>query len=108
MQDLRKGSTALLLLHLLADRPMYGFELAEALRDRTGGVLDFAEGMLYPMLHKLERTGLLTAEWRSSADGPPRKYYRATPAGLDELRKRTSDWLRFAGAVDAALGIARR
>ena len=55
MQDLRKGSTALLALHVLADEPMYGFQLVEALRARTGGVLDFAEGMLYPMLHKLER-----------------------------------------------------
>src|SRR5438874_2085311 len=58
MQDLRKGSTALLVLHVLADEPMYGFQLVEALRARTGGVLDFAEGMLYPMLHKLERAAV--------------------------------------------------
>ena len=107
MQDLRKGSTALLALHVLDEEPMYGFQLVEALRARTGGVLDFAEGMLYPMLHKLERGGLLTAEWRPSVDGPPRKYYRLTPAGRDELARRRGDWVRFADAVNTALGTRR-
>jgi DNA-binding PadR family transcriptional regulator len=87
---------------------MYGFQLVEALRARTGGVLDFAEGMLYPMLHKLERAGLLAAEWRPSSDGPPRKYYHLTPAGRDELEHRRSEWTRFADAVDTALGLSRR
>ncbi len=108
MQDLRKGSTALLVLHVLADEPMYGFQLVEALRARTGGVLDFAEGMLYPMLHKLERAGLLAAEWQAGADGPPRKYYHLTPAGRDELERRRGEWTRFADAVDTALGLPRR
>ncbi len=87
---------------------MYGFQLAEVLRMRTGGVLDFAEGMLYPMLHKLERTGLLKAEWRPSVEGPPRKYYQPTPAGMQELQRRQDDWRRFADAVDMALGRARQ
>ena len=108
MQDFRKGSTALLVLHVLADEPMYGFQLVEALRARTGGVLDFAEGMLYPMLHKLERAGLLAAEWRPSSDGPPRKYYHLTSAGRDELEHRRGEWTRFADAVDTALGLSRR
>ena len=108
MKDLRKGSTALLILHVLAQEPMYGFQLADALRERTGGVLDFAEGMLYPMLHKMEGSGLLAAEWRASLDGPPRKYYWPTQAGREELVRRRADWTRFAGAVDAALELERR
>ncbi len=107
MQDLRKGSTALLALHTLDEEPMYGFQLIEALRERTGGVLDFAEGMLYPMLHKLERAGLLASEWRPSLDGPPRKYYSLTPAGRAELGQRRNDWVRFTDAVDLALGTRR-
>jgi PadR family transcriptional regulator PadR len=95
-----------LVLHLLAEEPMYGFQLSEALRARTGGVLAFAEGMLYPMLHKLERTGLLAGEWRPGVDGPPRKYYRVTAAGLEELRRRREEWVQFAAAVNAALGRA--
>ena len=82
-------------------------KLIEALRERTGGVLDFAEGMLYPMLHKLERAGLLAAEWRPSLDGPPRKYYSLTSAGRGELGQRRDDWLRFSTAVDMALGTRR-
>lgn len=105
MQDLRKGSTALLVLNLLDDEPMYGFQLIEALRTSTGGVLDFAEGMLYPVLHKLERDGLLAGDWRPSLEGPPRKYYRVTDAGRAELRRRRQDWEQFAGAIDAALGL---
>lgn len=108
MQDLRKGSTSLLVLQVLAGEPMYGFQLAEALWERTGGVLEFAEGMLYPILHKLERAGLLISEWRPSVEGPPRRYYRLTPAGMDELEQRRADWARFADAVDSALGRARR
>src|SRR2546421_13026563 len=96
MQDFRKGSTALLVLHVLADEPMYGFQLVEALRARTGGVLDFAEGMLYPMLHKLERAGLLAAEWRPSSDGPSRKYYRLTDAGRAAPERRPHGWTRLA------------
>jgi DNA-binding PadR family transcriptional regulator len=92
----------------LAEEPMYGFQLITALRERTNGVLDFAEGMLYPMLHKLERAQLLAGEWRPSADGPPRKYYRLTPAGWEELQRRRAEWTRFADAVDAALGQGRR
>ena len=103
MQDLRKGSTALLLLQLLAAEPMYGFQLTEALKARTRGVLDFPEGLLYPTLHKLERAGYLSAEWRPSTEGPPRKYYNLTAAGLSELQRRRADWQRFAGAVEAAL-----
>ena len=107
MQDLRKGSTALLVLHVLAEESMYGFQLTEALRARTGGALQFPEGLLYPMLHKLERAGWLSAEWRPSTEGPPRKYYQLTAAGDAELVRRRSDWTRFAGAVDVALGARR-
>ncbi len=107
MQDLRKGSTTLLILQLLADEPMYGFQLADALRGETGGVLDFAEGLLYPTLHKLERSGLLTAEWRPSTEGPPRKYYVLTAPGREELQRRRTDWSRFSSAIDAALGLRR-
>ena len=108
MRDLRKGSTMLLALHVLSETPMYGFELADELMARTGGVLAFAEGMLYPMLHKMEREGLLVSEWRPSADGPPRKYYAPTTEGTRELARRRADWDRFATALGSALGAPKR
>jgi PadR family transcriptional regulator, regulatory protein PadR len=105
MRDLRKGSSALLLLHLLRERPMYGFELAESLRAGTGGLLDFKEGTLYPALHRLEAEGLVESFWQASPSGPQRRYYRLTPAGEAGLTERRADWIRLTEAVNGALGI---
>ena len=81
LRELRKGTASLLLLDLLAARPMYGFEIAEALRERTNGVLDFKEGTLYPALHRLEAEGLVKPYWQDSPRGPRRRYYRLTARG---------------------------
>ena len=84
LRELRKGTASLLLLDLLSARPMYGFELAEALRQRTNGVLTFKEGTLYPALHRLEAEGLVKPFWQDSPRGPRRRYYlpdRAGPQG---------------------------
>jgi DNA-binding PadR family transcriptional regulator len=105
MRDLRKGSSALLLLHLLRERPMYGFELSEGLRANTGGLLAFKEGTLYPALHRLEAEGLVESYWQASPSGPRRRYYRLTPAGQAGLAERRADWIRLMEAVNGALGI---
>jgi len=105
MRDLRKGSSALLLLHLLRERPMYGFELSECLRASTGGLLAFKEGTLYPALHRLEEEGLVESFWQASPSGPQRRYYRLTQAGEAGLAERRADWIRLMEAVNGALGI---
>jgi PadR family transcriptional regulator PadR len=105
MRDLRKGSSALLLLHLLRARPMYGFELVEQLQASTGGALDFKEGTLYPALHRLEEEGLVESFWQASQSGPRRRYYRLTQVGLDALAERRAQWIRLMEAVNGALGI---
>src|SRR5215212_7274661 len=105
MRDLRKGSSALLLLHLLRERPMYGFELAERLRADTGGTLDFKEGTLYPALHRLEEEGLVESFWQASPAGPKRRYYRLTETGTAALAERRTQWIRLTEAVNGALGI---
>lgn len=104
-RELRKGSTALLLLHLLAERPMYGFELAEQVKVSTDGVLAFKEGTLYPALHRLEADGLVESFWRKSPSGPRRRYYRLTPAGRGALAERRTEWRKLTEAVNGALGI---
>ena len=104
-RELRKGSTGLLLLHLLADRPMYGFELAERLRAGTRGLLATKEGTLYPALHRLEADGLVASFWQASPAGPRRRYYRLTPAGQAALGERRAEWRRLTEAVNGALGI---
>lgn len=105
MRELRKGSSALLLLHLLAERPMYGFELAERLRDSTDGLLAFKEGTLYPALHRLEREGLVESFWQDSPAGPRRRYYRLTGRGRAGLTEQRAQWIRLTEAINGALGI---
>jgi PadR family transcriptional regulator PadR len=102
--QLRKGSTALVLLHLIAVRPTYGFELAERLRERTDGVLAAKEGTLYPALHSLEADGLVESYWQDSPSGPRRRYYRITQAGREALTQRRAQWTMLMEAVNAALG----
>lgn len=104
MRDLRKGSSALLLLHVLRERPMYGFELAEQLPASTGGALDFKQGTLYPALHRLEAEGLVESFWQASPAGPRRRYYRLTTAGSAALTERRAQWVRLVEAVNGALG----
>jgi len=99
-----KASSTLLLLQLLSERPMYGFELAELVRARTKNVLDFKEGTLYPALYRLERDGLVEAYWQDNPAGPRRCYYRLTPGGRVALAERRADWTRLVEAIDGALG----
>ena len=108
LRELRKGTASLLLLDLLAARPMYGFELAEALRERTNGVLAFKEGTLYPALHRLEAEGLVTPYWQDSPRGPRRRYYRLTARGRHALDERRAQWRTLVEAIDGALTAENR
>ena len=103
LRELRKGTASLLLLDLLATRPMYGFELAEALRERTNGVLAFKEGTLYPALHRLAAEGLVAPYWQESPRGPRRRYYRLTARGRKALAERRAHWRTLVEAIDGAL-----
>ena len=103
LRELRKGTASLLLLDLLATRPMYGFELAEALRERTNGVLAFKEGTLYPALHRLAAEGLVKPYWQESPRGPRRRYYRLTARGRKALAERRAHWRTLVEAIDGAL-----
>ena len=77
-RDLRKGSVEILLLTLLEEEPMYGYQLAKELRRRSRGYFEFKEGTLYPALHRMEKDGLLTSYWDVVEEGPSRKYYAET------------------------------
>lgn len=67
-----------------------------------------SEGTIYPLLSRLRRDGLVTTTWRESVAGPPRRYYRITPAGSTALTAFTADWTGFRDAVDALLGTWER
>ena len=97
--DMRKGSTTILILSLLAERPMYGYQVAKDLATRSGGIFEFKEGTLYPALHRMEKDGLLTSFWEVVEEGPSRKYYAITDQGRDVLARKSHVWSDFARAL---------
>jgi PadR family transcriptional regulator PadR len=113
MRELKKGSLSLLVLHLLRERPSYGYELCEQLRERSGGTLSFEDGAVYPLLHELERQHVVEGYWETTAAGtdgaaadrrgPRRRYYRLTSQGLHALGAALSDWQTFSAAVTRVL-----
>lgn len=100
---LMSGIPELVVLRLLAEREMYGYEVARALRMVSQGALSFGEGVLYPALHTMETRGLLRAR-SQLADGRTRIYYRVTPKGRRRLERLTSGWRRVSEAVERVLG----
>ncbi len=97
------GIPELLVLRLLADRQMYGYELVSAIRESTDQVIDFGEGVVYPLLHSLEHEGLLATR-RCQVNGRPRVYYRITRKGRRRLERSADDWSRITEAVRRVLG----
>ena len=88
------ASTRPLILSILADsEESYGYEIIQRVRDLTGGRLDWQDGMLYPVLHRLEEEGLLVARWGRSETGRRRKYYRLRPEGHDALVLEKEQWM---------------
>ncbi|TAK33601.1 MAG: PadR family transcriptional regulator [Chloroflexota bacterium] len=104
--ELPKGTTPGLVLALLAERAMHGYELAKALEDRSSGVLALGQGTLYPLLHRLEREGLIAGRWETTACGPDRRVYRLTSKGHALLAERRSEWVAFAEVIGRFLGPA--
>ena len=97
------GIPELLILRLLAEKSMYGYEIVAAIRSSTNDLLSFGEGLIYPLLHSLEDDGLLSTR-REMANGRPRVYYRLTGAGKKRLKQTTEDWQRVTNAVRLVLG----
>ena len=99
-QQFRKGSTRLAILQLVGERERYGYEIITSIRDRTKGVLELAEGNVYPALHALEAEGHITSSWGEVEPGvPPRKYYRLTARGREHRTMLVKEWKEYAGAI---------
>ena len=97
--QLLKGTTTLLILGVLRDTELYGYEIAQRIRERSGEVISPGEGWLYPALHRLEEQGLLEATWRDGGIGPRRRYYRITVPGAEALDDHAREWETFARSV---------
>ena len=99
--QLLKGVLSLLLLHVLAERESYGYEVVQRLLEI--GLTDIAAGTVYPALSRLERERRLTARLVASNEGPARKYYRPTAAGYQALAAGTAQWTALAELVSQQL-----
>jgi len=99
-RELMKGSTASLLLCLMAQQPMYGYQIIKELERRSQGYFKFKEGTLYPALHRLERAGLIIGKWQTLPSGRQRRYYHITDKGLRSLVARRSQWQEFLAAMN--------
>ena len=97
-----KGHLDVLLLAVVAEGPVHGYAVVERLRTRSGGRFDLPEGTVYPALHRLEADGLLESSW-AVVEGRRRRMYELTDRGRAALGERSSDWLRFAAAVERVL-----
>ncbi len=94
----------MLLLQLLEERPMYGYELVKVMEERSDKTLQVKEGTLYPALHKLEQQGYIEAYWKPQEKGPDRKYYKITSEGVKMLQHKTKEWNLFVKMMDQMLG----
>jgi DNA-binding PadR family transcriptional regulator len=97
-----KGHLDVLLLAVIADGPVHGYAIVEALRERSGGHFALPEGTVYPALHRLEADGLLRSDW-AVVGGRRRRQYELTDRGQAALGERSGEWRRFAGAVESVL-----
>jgi DNA-binding PadR family transcriptional regulator len=98
-KDLIAASSTPIVLAILADDDSYGYAILQRVRELSGGHLEWTDGMLYPVLHRLGRLGYVEARWETSESGRRRKYYRITPEGRAQLDEQRRQWQ----AVDATL-----
>lgn len=98
-KDLIAASSTPLVLAILAEEDSYGYAILKRVQELSGGQIEWTDGMLYPVLHRLERLGLVEARWATADTGRRRKYYRITDRGRTQLSEERRQWQ----AVDAAL-----
>lgn len=91
-KDLVAASSTPLVLAILAEGDSYGYAILQRVRDLSGGALEWTDGMLYPVLHRLEKADLIESRWETAETGRKRKYYRVTDAGREQLAEERRQW----------------
>ena len=98
------GTVGVLILSLLSEREMYGYELLREAERRSSSAFQLKEGTLYPALHHMERSRLLKGRWRNSETGRSRKYYSLTAKGRRRAQSKRQQWLQISAAMRSILG----
>ncbi|MBQ8784186.1 MAG: PadR family transcriptional regulator [Clostridia bacterium] len=99
-KEMTKGSSSLLVLSVLENKEMYGYQIVKEIEKRSEMVFSLKEGTLYPILHAFEKDGYVTSYWTESAEGRKRKYYKITKKGLKELNDSKAEWKSYSEAVE--------
>ena len=98
-KDLVAASATPLVLAILAEGESYGYAILKRVRELSGGELEWTDGMLYPLLHRLLRLGYVTTEWRTPPEGRRRRYYAITDDGRGALADQQRQWAAVARAL---------
>ncbi|RIV39722.1 PadR family transcriptional regulator [Micromonospora radicis] len=98
-KDLVAASATPMVLGILAEGESYGYAILRRINELSGGELDWTEGLLYPLLHRLERLGHVESTWQSPPGERRRKYYRITDSGLAELAEQRRQWDTVVGTL---------
>ena len=99
-QEMLKGNTDTLLLALLENEAMYGYQIAKEVDQRSSGYFALKEGTLYPALHRLEKAKLVEGSWEDTPNNVRRRYYLITAKGEKALADRLTEWQRFSNAMN--------
>jgi len=99
-RELIKGSVDSLLLCLIGQQQMYGYQIIKELEKRSQGYFKFKEGTLYPALHRLEKAGLILGKWQLLSNGRPRRYYHIRAKGRSKLATERTQWQDFLNAMN--------
>lgn len=103
-KELLKGAADTVVLSAFVDGERYGYQVLKDLERRSEGFFRFKEGTLYPILHRLERQGLLTARWQTMPSGSERRYYALSGKGRAALDDKLTEWQTFVQAVGRVTG----
>jgi DNA-binding PadR family transcriptional regulator len=107
-KDLMAASAAPLVLAILSEGESYGYAIIQRVHELSGGNIEWTDGMLYPVLHRLEAQGVITAKWRQSETGRKRRYYTLQRQGKSAIKQQQGQWLVVHQALSAAWGTLAR
>lgn len=99
-KDLVAASATPLILSILSRNDSYGYDIIQQVREFSGGELEWADGMLYPILHRLEKKEFIESYWDVAESGRKRKYYRISKSGVKELKQQRSNWEKLSQILD--------
>ena len=100
-KNLTAASTKPIILGILKQGNSYGYLIIKKIKGLSGGKMQYSDGMLYPVLHRLEKEGLIRSDWKMEKDAKPRKYYEITEAGKKELLAEQEQWKQVNAVLNA-------